>query len=127
MKEATFGVYDAHVPDTQELSIAAFDTVPILFFVAVMDHAVKKGRWKIIGNISPDLLSVEAPPKFIHDPLDRTRFSIYQNGQIRRATREECAGLERSAVWEPEHVEDRIRDHYAGRPNRWLESMKIED
>jgi hypothetical protein len=127
MKEATFAVYNAHVPDTQELPLAAFHTLPILFHIAVMDHAVKKGRWKILGNISPEMLSTEVPPKFIQDPLDRTNFSIYRDGQIRRATREECIGLECAAVWEPEHVEDRIRDHYAGRPNKWSESMKIKD
>lgn len=35
------------------------------------------------------------------------------------ATRAQCAGLERTAVWDPEHLEDRLRDHRAGRPNRW--------
>jgi hypothetical protein len=30
-------------------------------------------------------------------------------------------------VWEPEHVEERIRDHYAGRANRWAESLRIQE
>ena len=42
----------------------------------------------------------------------------------RLAIAEECVGLERAAVWEPEHVEDRLRDHFAGRSNRWVESLK---
>jgi hypothetical protein len=29
-------------------------------------------------------------------------------------------------VWAAEHVEDRLRDHYAGRPNQWVESLRIE-
>jgi len=44
----------------------------------------------------------------------------------RPASREECAGLEAAAVWEPEHVEDRLRDHFAGRPNKWVESLRID-
>lgn len=27
-------------------------------------------------------------------------------------------------VWSPEHVEDRLRDHFAGRPNKWEESLR---
>jgi hypothetical protein len=43
-----------------------------------MDHAVKRGRWKVIGNIS-SVASPEddPPPRFIQDPLDKTKFSIY--------------------------------------------------
>jgi hypothetical protein len=41
------------------------------------------------------------------------------------ATLAECSGLERAAVWDPEHVVDRLRDHAAGRPNQWVESLKI--
>jgi hypothetical protein len=33
--------------------------------------------------------------------------------------------LERVAVWDPAHVEERIRDHYAGRPNAHLAYMKV--
>ena len=32
--------------------------------------------------------------------------------------------LFRLAVWEPAHVEDRLRDHYAGAPNKWVESLR---
>ena len=34
------------------------------------------------------------PPKFIQDPIDKTIFSIYENGVITAATREQCRGLE---------------------------------
>ena len=39
------------------------------------------------------------------------------------AAAEQCADLERAAVWSPSHVEDRLRDHRAGRPNKWTESL----
>jgi hypothetical protein len=51
--------------------------------------------------------------------------SLYEKGQIRPATKKECIGLEREAAWDPTHVEDRIRDYYAGRKNKWVESLKI--
>ena len=54
------------------------------------------------------------------------KFSIYEDGKIRSASKEECLGLERAAVWEPSHVEERIVDYYAGRKNQWLESLKLK-
>jgi hypothetical protein len=58
------------------------------------------------------------------DVLDPDHYQIIDDeGNIRDATREETEGLEPAAVWEPEHIADRLEDHYAGRPNRWLKSM----
>jgi hypothetical protein len=89
-----------------------------------MDYAVKSGRWPIVGHIPLEDRLVP-PPKFIQDPLNKNSFSIYENGQIRKATREQCAGLERAAVWEPEQMEDRLRDHYTGRKNEVFEKLKM--
>jgi hypothetical protein len=33
---------------------------------------------------------------------------------------------ESRAVWEPEHVLDWLRDLAAGRPNKWVESLAID-
>jgi len=116
--DASFAVYDSRV--TEELPIEEVINRPVLFFVAVMDHAVRKGRWPILGH-SPLEDQLRPSPRFIQDPLDKNSFSVYENGHIRRATRQECVGLERAAVWEPEHVEARLRDHYAGRKNKMVE------
>lgn len=120
LPEASFAVYDSR--GTEELAIERVVNQPVLFFVAVMHHAVKTGRWPVVGHIPLDD-QLHAPPRFIQDPLNKSNFSIYENGQIRPATRHECLGLEREAVWEPEHVEERLRDHYAGRKNKWYESL----
>ena len=87
-----------------------------------MDRAVKSGRWRVIGNRPLEGELLNPPARFIHDPLDPESFSIYRRGQTVPASREEIGGLERAAVWEPEHVEDRFRDHYAGRTNKWVRS-----
>jgi immunity protein 26 of polymorphic toxin system len=97
-----------------------------LFRIAIHKSAWDTGRWSLIGMapIAPDL---QGPvPKFVQDPIKPDKFSIYLGGRIRPASREECAGLERSAVWDPEHVEDRIRDHYAGASNKWVESQRLK-
>jgi len=122
LQEASFAVYNCRVAD--ELAVERVVNRPVLFFVAVMHHAVRKGRWPIIGH-SPLDDHLRRPPTFIQDPLNKNSFSIYENGQIKPSTREQCVGLERMAVWEPEHVEERIRDQYAGRNNKWVELLKM--
>jgi len=117
LREATYGFYDLRV--NHRPSIDQIMTRPVLFRLAVMDSAVKNGRWTIIGHakLSPELEIL--PPKFIQDAVRRDQFSIYENGKTRPARMEECYGLLRASVWSPEHVEERINDHLAGRVNRW--------
>jgi len=122
--DASFAFYDSRT--TEDMAIEQVTGLPVLFFVAVMEHAVKEGRWPVVGHVPLDN-ALQAPPKFIQDALNKNRFEIYEHGQIRPATRQECIGLERAAVWEPELVEDRIRDHYARRKNKWVESLKMSD
>jgi hypothetical protein len=122
LQDASFAFYDARV--SEELAVEWVVTRPILFYLAVMDSAVKGGRWPVIGNVPLDGTIVR-PPQFIQDLHNRNSFSIYRDGIITPASREECVGLERASVWEPEFVEERLRDHYAGRPNRIVEVQKM--
>jgi hypothetical protein len=124
LPEAGFAIYDART--TEELPTMETIERPILFYVAVMHHAVKEKRWSVVGHKTLEA-GLQSPPRFIQDALNKKRFEIYEHGTIRPATRQECLGLEREAVWQPEHVEERIRDHYAGRPNKWVELLKIRD
>jgi hypothetical protein len=58
------------------------------------------------------------------DVLDPTSCQIIDaEGNIRDAIPEGCEGLEPAAVWEPERIADRLDDHFAGRPTRWLKDM----
>lgn len=76
-----------------------------------MNHAVTRGRWKIIGNASLEAALKIPPPRFIQDALDPDLFRIYEKWEIRPASEEGCAELKREAVWDPTHVNDRLRDH----------------
>lgn len=60
--------------------------------------------------------------QFILDALDQDSFELYNpnTGEILPAIKEEIKGLERAAVWEASHIEDRIRDHYNGESCIWL-------
>lgn len=123
LAEADFAFFD--IRSSGPITAAEVVNRPVLFRVAVMNHAVTSGRWPIVGS-APIRSDLQRPQqKFIQDKLNPNQFEIYFGGQIRPASREECAGLEAAAVWEPEHVEDRLRDHFAGRSNKWLESLCI--
>lgn len=96
----------------------------ILFKIPVMNYAITKNLWTVIGWLPLEPTLAKPVDFFMQDAMNG-RFSIYrEGGRIVPATRAEIEGLEREAAWEPEHVEDRLRDHYAGRPNKWFESLR---
>ena len=118
----TCGFYDLRL--NSRPPIESIIASPILFKVWVMDYAIKKKRWKIIGHASltKDLLS--SPYFFKKDSISGQLSVTLDGSQEIPATLDECEKLECAAVWDPEHVEDRLRDYFGGLPNSWYESMR---
>jgi len=106
---------------------------PVAFTIWVMDYAFRRhGRWELLDVVpltEGERAAVDRRAK--QDPISKA-LSIYQSDRVAGtfseipATTEECAGLEVAAVWDPEHVEDRLRDHFDGRPNVWVESIRLK-
>ncbi len=98
---------------------------PIIFTIWVMDYAITKGDWPVIGH-APLEESLKVEPLFYKKDSISKRLVIYRDstGEEIPATPEECEKLECAAAWDPEHVVDRLRDHFAGRPNKWVESLR---
>ncbi len=123
LAEPAYAFYDLKVEVVPDLRTVIL--TPVLFTVWVMNHAVTSGRWEIIGNF-PLEKNLEITPKFFkQDPINK-KLCIYFQGKEIPASIEECEKLERAAVWEPGHIEDRLRDYFAGRPNQWVDLMKIK-
>jgi len=99
---------------------------PVAFKLWVMNYAVTKGLWPVIGRseLPPEQLVV--PRLFKVDLMSGSLSTTSGGGEERPATREECEGLERAAVWDPEHVVSRLEDYFAGRPNKWVESLRLK-
>lgn len=116
--------YDLRVATAVE-DARAIVARPVLFVLAVNGRAYDKGRWPRIGHVPLDLVSCPIPPQFMQDIGTDKCEIVDETFNSRPATPEECVGLERVAVWGPEHVEERIRDHYADRPNAHLAYMKV--
>lgn len=123
LPEPIVAFYDSRSDTTPE--IEEILSAKVLFKIWVMSHAITSGRWKIIGSLPLEENLKVDPSFFKQDPIDGS-LSVYRLDEETPATRQECEGLERAAVWIPEHVEDRLRDFYAGVPNRWVESLKLK-
>ena len=95
---------------------------PILFIIPVYDYVITKGIWLKVGNMpireSLEKLSINY---YIYDEISN-KYSKYNSytGEIISSTKEDVRGLERAAVWDENHVEDRIRDYYNHLPCIWL-------
>jgi hypothetical protein len=106
-------------------SVTQITASPILFRICVMNYAVKSGRWKILELVEMAEELNKPQPYYMQDAFTGD-FSIYLDGNITAASRGQCVTLECAAVWDPEHVEDRLRDHFAGRPNAWVQQLAIK-
>lgn len=114
--------------DTQasgDLTAAEIVQRPVLFRIWVHRKSYSQGRWQKIGTAPVSEVLDQPVERFNQDPLAPSQIAIHFGRQVRPGTPEECEALERAAVWEPEHVEDRLRDHYANRPNKWVESLRF--
>jgi len=78
------------------------------FFVTVYRSVICDGEWPVVGNI-PFENEDDAwkPPNYMKD-IFTGKFSIYEHGIISPSKEDDCKGLEICAVWEREHVIDRL-------------------
>ena len=108
---------------TSEASVVA--TKPVLFRLWVMRRAHASGRWPKVGD-APLQVDLRRPVlRFNQDrsALDQIHLSEHGTGG-RRVSLDECEGYECAAVWDASHVEDRLRDVFAGTVNKWAESLR---
>jgi hypothetical protein len=106
---------------------------PVVFTVSVMDYAFRQHEgWDLLDVVPLPDEKRAAVERWAKKDVISGALSIYWEDHATGtygetpASLEECEGLEIAAVWDPEHVEDRLRDHFDGRPNRWVESMRLK-
>jgi hypothetical protein len=116
---AAFYRHRSGPPESDLAAIAAHD---VLFTIAAHKSLLAKNQWEPIGHLPLDRSLLPPAAQAVWDDADNCQI-IDAHGEMRHATPKECAGLEPAAVWEPEHIDDRLQDAFGGRPNRWLEQM----
>jgi hypothetical protein len=112
--------FDLRASDRQSLEDVLSSEV--LFRIWIMRSALGKSGWPVIGCASVPSHLTATPTFYKFDSIAR-KFSVYSNGTETPATREQCLPLECASVWSASHVEARLADHFAGRPNRWVQSL----
>jgi len=101
-------------------NVAELQNAKILFEVAMGDSAIRDGRWPVVGVMPVD--ESYRPAEFVQDEKG---CEIVDAAGRRAATVEECMGLERASIWQPEHIESRLADHFAGRPNVHVQEGRL--
>lgn len=124
LKEPLVAFYDLRIRNGEMPELQEILARPILWRIWVMNHAITKGRWKVLGHMPLEESLKHEPTFFKQDPISG-EVTLYRSQTEYPSSAEECAQLERAAVWEPEHAEDRLRDHFNGRPNKWVESLRV--
>lgn len=106
--------------------LSILDNAKTLFRVVIYRHVIGQGEWLKVGKRPIREEFKYFPDHYIYHDWNH-RFFLYrvETGEIIRASKEECRGLERSAVWDSNHVEDRIVAHYNNMPYGWQQEEYI--
>lgn len=103
------------------------DLGKVLFTLSVHKSWTKNEKWKVVGNNVADI--PQAPPQFMQNMMNPLDIKIVDSaGGVAPATKAEIIDkkLERLAVWEDNHIEDRLRDYFANKTNAWVEHLKVK-
>jgi hypothetical protein len=119
---ASMGFYDLispAIPPLEELETRRF-----LFVVPAEGWPIRSGRWKVIGNRPlPDAL--RTPIAYYLNPPGTDFVEIIEGNKIRPYAGEDLTKMERFVGLAPWSVEERIRSHFAGRPDFETELDRI--
>lgn len=127
LQEPLIAFFDCSSKVGEEPSIERIVRTPVAFRVCVMNRPIEDGTWPVIGRVEtvPAELLVE-PWFFKQDPISGLITMTRTGEEEVPAEAEQIESLERAAVWSPEHISDRLQDHFAGRPNKWVESLRLK-
>ncbi|MCX2684300.1 Imm26 family immunity protein [Pseudomonas sp. DCB_AW] len=119
---AFFDYIGKQIKDISELDSI---TDNLLFIIPVMNSAITRGRWKKIAKRPLREIFLAPRDYFVVDEISKS-IQIYRSSDdsMRPGTAKQATQLECAAVWSAEHVEDRLRDHYFGNKNIWLEQLR---
>lgn len=99
---------------------------PIAFYAVVDHYVLKEGLWEILGIYPVKPENQVFPESFSYDPFEKT-YTLFKNGiGDVPCTLEETYGHECLASWGDWHIEQRLRDHFSGRPCYIVEEQRSQ-
>ncbi|HEY2949109.1 MAG TPA: hypothetical protein VGJ53_12060 [Micromonosporaceae bacterium] len=95
------------------------------FIIMVAKSAYARGGWgEIVHRVPADKLPA-LPLLFRQSPTDPDQcFLVDPEGNTTKVAPADVVGYEREAAWAAVHVESRLNDLYAGRPNASVEAKR---
>lgn len=116
---------DRRVPTNEAVAVEDLLESRVLFRLWVAHQPILSSQWPVVGHVAVPAELREPPWFFNEDPISG-EVTIGRTGAERVTPAPgQLEGLERAAVWSAGHVVDRLRDHFAGRQNRWVEAMRV--
>lgn len=116
--------FDICVANERFPSASEIAQKPVAFRVWVMNKPIVDGTWPVIGHVAVPAHLLEPPLFFKQDPISGRVTVGHTASEELLPEHGQLEYLERAAVWSANHVVDRLRDHFDGRPNKWVESMR---
>lgn len=109
----TWGFYDV-ISDSETVSDEQLHKAGFAFKIWVTLFPIKKGTWKIISH--QHLTSDEQEPQYFYkqDRLNNKLWKTLTGDDKAPVSIEECELLEIAAVYDPEHVLERLEYHFRG-------------
>lgn len=96
----------------------------VAFRIPVAVDAPAAGHWELIGSaVLHGALSL--PGRYKHRPVGSPQVFLYTEGRSVPSSEDEVKGFEVLATWFSNHVEQRLEDHFAGRPNKYAQSLEL--
>jgi hypothetical protein len=94
----------------------------VLFRMNVASDELASGKWPIVGSMALTE-ALAQPGAYWNQPVGSNDVFIYRDGNFQPASREDVQGLEPLVVWFQMHAEQRLKDHFEGRPNKAIAYM----
>lgn len=125
LPDALMAFFDGAADHEKPPDVADILKLPVAFRVWVMHAPIKSGEWPVIGTAEVPQHLLERPLFFKQDDISK-RITVGPTAgpDERPPLPGELDRLECMAVWSACHIVDRLNDHLARRPNKWVESMR---
>ncbi len=111
----TWAFYDYVISSDDELDIEKVVSSIIVFKIWVSEFALEKNIWKIVGNIPLDENLKGTVEFYKQDPINNKVWKTLTGAEEIPTSIEECLELEVAAVWDPEHVLERLDCLFTGK------------
>lgn len=101
--DTTFGFYKTITDNPDKIP----EIDEYFFVIWLQSEVIEDGTYPIIGN-KPFRTEEEGTPPLMGGVHELYGYAIYEDDDIRKATKEECQGLEPMAIFDIDSVIDRI-------------------